>query len=73
MGGAALLVRVQGYLAYTKPPHPWDPTVAPIPGDPMGVGFSYERGTPVDLGTALLVLEQDIQYKLSIRLRLNVF
>jgi len=43
---------VQGLLAHKTPPPPLDPTVAlclGTYGDPMGVGVSYERGTPVHL------------------------
>jgi len=47
--GALYRILVQGYLAHKKHP-PYDPTVALFLGtyrDPMGVGVSYERGTPV--------------------------
>ena len=44
---------VQGCLAHKTPPPPYDPTVAlclGTYGDPMGVGLSYERGTPEERG-----------------------
>ena len=44
------LLDAQGYFAHKKDPPPSDPTVTLCPGtygDPMGVGVSYQRGTPV--------------------------
>ena len=41
---------IQGYLAHKNPTPSYDPTVAlclGTYGGPMGVGVSYERGTPV--------------------------
>jgi len=44
-----LLRQIQGYIAHNKHFLPQDPAVAlclGTYGDPMGMGISYERGTP---------------------------
>ena len=35
------------------------------------VVFSYERGTPVNPGLFMIVFKKDLQYKLSVHLRLD--